>query len=156
MSSDFQNHRPKFESNGEYYLGFSKTEIKALVFAAATLLAATIYSLNIKPDKKSPNLGAVEVEFDALGGGSNVIQVYPGVTNAHEDKISNGSYPDGETVIAECITEGRLVRSDPSVGEDYATSVDWVRFRQNPQGVVSYATLTYLAIPQNFDSLANC
>src|SRR5581483_1111770 len=45
--------------------------------------------------------------FDDLGGGSSVIEVYPGVTSSVADKQYNGTFNSGDRVMAECKTEGR-------------------------------------------------
>jgi hypothetical protein len=85
--------------------------------------------------------------FDDLGGGSSIIQVYPGVTNTAAHKRANGTFNDGDAVPAECWVKGREVESDPSVGEAARTSEDWVRITGTP-GEVQYATTTYAKDPE--------
>lgn len=81
--------------------------------------------------------------FDALGGGSPVIEVYAGPSRAPKDKESVGGYPAGESVVAECKTEGRVVKTDPSAGEEDRSSADWVRIEGG-----GYATAAYIAKPE--------
>jgi hypothetical protein len=78
--------------------------------------------------------------FDALGGGSAYIRVFPGV--GPDDLVHNGTFMDGQTVPAVCKTTGRLVVSDPSVGERPRQSDVWVQVIGSP-GLTQYARLTY-------------
>jgi hypothetical protein len=89
----------------------------------------------------------VELVFDDLNGGSSIIRVYPGVTKSKTDMLANGTYNDGDTVPAECKTEGRSVHSDPSVGETNRTSSEWIRIHGTP-GETQYATAVYVENPQ--------
>lgn len=86
--------------------------------------------------------GGVVFTFDALGGGSSTIDVYPGVQDTTADKLANGTFSDRQTTTALCRTTGRTVRSDPSVGERPRSSDVWLRVQAQP-GKTSYATLTY-------------
>ncbi len=92
---------------------------------------------------------AAVLVFDDLGGGSSIIQVYPGVQNTEVDKQYNGTFNDGDIVGALCKTEGRQVSSDPSAGEVSRTSSEWVRINGTP-GVDQYATAVYV---ENSDDL---
>ena len=82
--------------------------------------------------------------FDNLGGGSSIIQVYPGVTDA--DRQANGTYNAGDAVSADCKTVGRTVRSDPSVGELNRISDQWIRIQGTPSET-QYATVIYVQSP---------
>jgi len=82
--------------------------------------------------------------FDDLGGGSAVIQVYQGPSESAEDRIPNGTYLSGQTAIADCVTVGRLVTSDPSVGESLGASDKWVRLADTEPP--RYATTVYTNI----------
>jgi hypothetical protein len=85
-----------------------------------------------------------QLVFDDLGGGSSIIRVYPG-PNADPDN-DNGTYPSGESVDALCDTEGRLVRSDPSVGEEPRQSDEWIKIDGTP-GETQFATAVYAHNP---------
>jgi hypothetical protein len=89
----------------------------------------------------------VAFRFDDLGGGSKVINVYPGVTDFPADKAPNGTFTDGRTATALCTTTGRLVTSDPSAGERPRQSDVWLKVLAQP-GKTSYAVLTYGDIDQ--------
>ena len=94
--------------------------------------------------------------FDALGGGSSIIRVFPGVGDAPEDKVHNGTFNDGDTAPAVCKTTGRLVVSDTSVGERERESDVWIRVIGSP-GVTQYAPLTYGSIPDDdLEELPSC
>ena len=84
--------------------------------------------------------------FDDLHGGSPIIEVYPGVTNSSADKQANGSFNDGDSVPAECKTEGRMVHSNPGLGEEDRSSDDWIRIQGSP-GETQYATAVYAENP---------
>lgn len=94
----------------------------------------------------SSETGVATLVFDDLHGGSPIIQVYPGVTDAAADRGSNGTFHDGDKVPAECKTEGRTVHSDPSVGEEDRTSNEWIRIQGSP-GLMQYATAVYVENP---------
>ncbi|HYH35972.1 MAG TPA: hypothetical protein VD706_00555 [Candidatus Saccharimonadales bacterium] len=85
-----------------------------------------------------------QLVFDDLGGGSPYILVYPG-PNADPDS-DNGVYPDGEAVDALCVTEGRTVQSDPSLGEERRESDDWIEIDGTP-GERQFATAVYAHNP---------
>ena len=94
--------------------------------------------------------------FDALGGGSPYIRVFPGVQDTPADLVPNGGYNHGDVVPALCRTTGRLVTSDPSVGERPRESDIWVRIAGSP-GQVQYARLTYGDMtPENLAALPDC
>lgn len=94
------------------------------------------------PSKEVPVL-----VFDDLGGGSSIIQVYPGAKDVAADKKTNGTFNVGDSVPAECKTEGRTVHSDMSTGEVDRTSSDWIRIEGAP-GETQYATAVYVESPQ--------
>ncbi|HEV2403496.1 MAG TPA: hypothetical protein VGS08_04815 [Candidatus Saccharimonadales bacterium] len=79
--------------------------------------------------------------FDALGGGSNVIQVYPGPANTAQDKVSIGTFEAGQTAGVVCEEAGRTVTSDPSVGEAYRRSDEWYEIQAGGQEF--FATAVY-------------
>ena len=87
--------------------------------------------------------------FDDLGGGYPDIFVYPSVSAK-----SIGNWPehyafaDGDPVPALCKKLGRLVRSDPSVGERKRESRWWIKIDGIPSGVTEYATATYVEKPK--------
>jgi hypothetical protein len=94
--------------------------------------------------------------FDALGGGSPYIRVFPGVQDTPSDLIANGRYNHGDVVPALCRTIGRLEKSDPSVGERPREPDVWVRIAGSP-GEVQYARLTYGEMAQqDLDALPEC
>jgi hypothetical protein len=94
--------------------------------------------------------------FDDLGGGSPIIRVFPGVTDAAPDNVPNGRYNSGEEVPAICQTTGRLERSDPSVGERPRESDVWVRIVGSP-GQTQYARLTYgYMAREDLEALPQC
>ncbi len=78
--------------------------------------------------------------FDALGGGSAYIRVFPGV--GPDDLIHNGTFMHGQTAPAVCQTTGRPVISDPTVGERRRESDVWVQIIGSP-GLTQFAPLTY-------------
>lgn len=119
--------------------------------SAATGTSATSPSSTPSRSGELPRL-----VFDDLHGGSPLIQVYPGVTDAAVDKRSNGAFNDGDSVAAECKTEGREVHSNPSLGEEDRSSDDWVRIQGSP-GQVQYATAVYVENPSELlGQLPNC
>jgi hypothetical protein len=94
--------------------------------------------------------------FDDLHGGSPLIQVYPGVTESAADKQPNGTFNDGDSVTAECKTEGRDVHSDINAGESDRSSDEWVRIQGSP-GETQYATAVYVENPSELlAQLPNC
>ena len=88
------------------------------------------------------DVGRPVFRFDALGGGSQVIRVYPGVGESLADRTHNGTYFSGDVVLAICKTRGRTVRSHPEVGERPRESDIWICIDGSP-GMTQYATLTY-------------
>ena len=83
--------------------------------------------------------------FDDLGGGSSIIDVYPGVKATAADRTQNGSFEAGAKVTAVCKITGRTIRSDPSAGETPKQSNIWVKIDGAP-GKTQFATLTYADI----------
>jgi hypothetical protein len=90
--------------------------------------------------------GHAQLTFDYLGGGSKVIEVFPGVGNSPEDKKFDGTYYDGEHVTADCQTDGREVHSDPGLGEQRRQSNVWFLIEGTP-GETQYATAVYTQNP---------
>ena len=87
--------------------------------------------------------------FDDLGGGSPDIFVYPSVKTKSIGKWpEHYAFADGDRVPAFCKKLGRLVRSDPSVGERKRSSRWWVKIDGIPTGVTEYATATYAEHPK--------
>jgi len=107
--------------------------------AAATTPPTTAFS---GPIPTQP--GEITLTFDDLGGGSSIIKVYPGVGNTSADKRYNGTYNDGDTVSAECKTEGRTVNSNPNLGEEKRSSAEWIKLTTP---VAEYATAVYVENP---------
>lgn len=95
--------------------------------------------------------------FDYLGGGSKVIEVFPGVSNSLEDRRYDGTYYDGDQVTADCKTTGRKVSSNPSVGELPRQSDEWFSIEgPSPDGSY-YVPAVYTEHPgQLWDELPNC
>lgn len=83
--------------------------------------------------------------FDYLNGNSKVIRVYPGVSDSKADHIANGTFYDGESVPAECKTEGRHLESVPPE-TPYRESNMWIRIQGTP-GEIQYATAVYTKEP---------
>jgi len=96
------------------------------------------------PPRSSTNTPTLT--FDALGGGPSIIKVYPGVGDTAADKTFNGTFNSGDTVPAECKTTGRMVHSDPSVGELDRQSDQWIRIQGTP-GETQFATAVYVQNP---------
>ena len=84
--------------------------------------------------------------FDDLGGGSPNVFVYPGVGATTEDKEPVDTYQDGDQVRAFCRATGRVVMSDPGVGEEARTSDEWVRISELAAKPV-FATSVYAENP---------
>lgn len=111
---------------------------------------STTLSPNAQPQLSSANPNSVgsssanTLVFDALGGGSSIIQVYPGVDDTQASRQSVAAFNSGDHVTAECKTEGRTVHSHPEVGEKSQSSNMWIRF-QAPQP--EYATAVYVQDP---------
>ncbi|MGY1846963.1 hypothetical protein [Blastococcus sp. SYSU DS1021] len=88
--------------------------------------------------------------FDA----ARYIRVFPGV--GPDDLIRNGTFTDSQTALAVCKTTGRLVVSDPSVGERPRQSDVWIQVIGSP-GLTQFAPLTYGDIDQAaLDQLPQC
>jgi len=85
-------------------------------------------------------------------GCSNVIQVYPGVSddpNKPQDKVNDGTYFNGNTAVAVCETKGRTVTSHPSQGESYRQSDEWYLLQNTSGGQPEYASATYADVNGN-------
>lgn len=103
--------------------------------------------------------GNVTMTFDDLHGGSPIVKVYEGPKDTPEDRKSNGTFKDGQAVLAECKTEGRFVRSDTSVGEEQRSSTAWIRIdpTDSTPGETQYATAVYMESPNEvLSKLPNC
>jgi hypothetical protein len=100
--------------------------------------------------------GRPTLTFDDLGGGSSIINVYPGVEDVAGDKLSNGTYQNGNTASAVCKISGRLVRSNTAVGERSNQSSTWIEIAGTP-GIMQFASLTYATMPQaQLNTLPTC
>ncbi|MFD8492282.1 hypothetical protein [Amycolatopsis sp. NPDC059657] len=97
------------------------------------------------PTTPSANEGQPLI-FDDLGGGSPIIQVYPGASGVPGDKVANGTFNSGDRVTALCKTRGRSVSSAPQLGEQPRTSEIWFRIIGIP-GMRQYATAVYVKDP---------
>ena len=153
-----ERRRAMFQLFAEFLLRFVSANTRArrlrrLVAAAvATVVVGTTIWLAVKTSGGSPAV----FTFDDLGGGSPIIQVYPGVTNKPEDKLANGSFEDGQMTTALCKTTGRMVHSVPAEGEVDTQSDIWVKVLGRP-GVTHYATLVYGNMPPDvLASLPEC
>jgi hypothetical protein len=116
--------------------------------AAATILALTGCATTPKASgeattAQSTTSGSAEqpsIRFDDLGGGSSIIEVYPGTSDSSADKVHNGTYRNGEVQPVVCHKIGRTIISHPDVGETPRTSSDWYMLG-GP--MVQFATGTY-------------
>jgi hypothetical protein len=116
------------------------------------IIAAAIVLANCGGDDGEGN----QMVFDDLGGGSEVIMVYPGVSDAPPDTEYNGTFKDGDKVEAECWINGRIVRSHPELGEDERSSDIWVRFLGST-GTEHFATAVYIKSPEDLvSSIPEC
>jgi hypothetical protein len=94
----------------------------------------------------SPTTASAEpmFEFNDLGGGSDIIEVYPGPGDTAAERRSDGTaYRDGEVRPVVCYQEGRWVEShpDPDVGEEYRRSNIW--YQLGGTATPYYATAVY-------------
>ena len=113
-----------------------------VVAGAAALALAACGSTAAQTPLEQPKT----VTFNDLGGGSAYIQVYPGVGITEADQTANGTFSDGQSVVADCVTTGRIISSNPELGEIPRESNQWVRIEGAP-GKTQYATETYLDQP---------
>ena len=100
-----------------------------------------------QPSPDSTSQDGTMLTFDDLGGGSPIIEVYPGVQDTPADKKYNGTFNSGDTALAECRTDGREVHSNPAVGEEDRSSNQWIRIDGAP-GQIEYATAVYVQNPE--------
>jgi hypothetical protein len=91
--------------------------IAAVMVVALLVSAAVITVRHFAGSAQHAVTATATFTFDALGGGSSVIRVFPGVRDIPADLLPNGTFFSGQTAPAICQTRGRLARSDPSVGE---------------------------------------
>jgi hypothetical protein len=92
--------------------------------------------------------------FDALCGGSPVIQVYPGVGMSEADRQYNATYNDGDIRPADCHTTGRKVSSH--TGELTRESDSWVKLKTPAGQLPQYATETYGHMTPGAPQLPDC
>lgn len=99
----------------------------------------------------------VALIFDDLHGGSPYITVYSDIgPETQAGQNPNGQFLSGEKVEATCLTTGRLVRSDPSIGEEPRQSDKWARIIGSP-GEWQFATLVYTQNPKQLEEeLPSC
>ena len=110
------------------------------------IAAAAAASLLVACDKDGGGSNETPYfQFDDLGGGSSIIQVYPGPGDTAADKVSNGTYRHGERAGVVCHAVGRTVVSHPEVGEQERESRDWYKLAGSTvvRGPDHYATATY-------------
>jgi hypothetical protein len=120
--------------------------ILALVVSIAALVGNQVFNPLRDPKVTStPTLApsGATITFDALGGSSNVIEVYPGVGNTLQDKTHNGTYNSGDTVSIVCKTKGRTVTSNPADNEQYRQDDVWYKLQTPPGTQPEYATAVY-------------
>jgi hypothetical protein len=108
--------------------------------AAASNTEATPSGANTQGSQSSATSHAI-LTFDALGGGSNVIEVYPGSADTAHDKTSDGTFEAGQTADVICEEPGRTVNSHPEEGERRRTSSIWYKIAAG--GQTYFATGTY-------------
>ena len=120
--------------------------IGAITFAAAIAVAAGNMLAGSEQGQTLGSLPTKAILFDDLDGGSPLIQVYPGPSERRMDRTSVGVFRDGDTALADCWTEGRLVNSHPElgVGEREAASSRWLHIILDPRNNNTFATATYL------------
>ena len=121
--------------------------------AGAGLVIAAALLTNGCGKSPSPD-NSFKITFDDLGGGSPSIQTYLGPSDTAQDRVtSESSYRSGQTIAANCKTEGRTVHSVPNLGERDVTSREWVRLSV----VGSYATAVYTRCGETaLQTLPNC
>lgn len=86
--------------------------------------------------------------FDYRGGGSRIIEVYPGPDDLGPDRVSNGTYRDGDHAPAICKTVGRVVTANEAAGETPGSSNQWFEIEGSP-GQRQFATALYTANAQD-------
>lgn len=99
----------------------------------------------------------VQFTFDDLGSdASPIISVYPGVGDSDDDKTPSATFASGQSAPALCQTTGRIIRSDPSAGEEDRQSDIWIKVEEQ-SGLTHYASLTYSSLsPADLDLLPSC
>ena len=98
------------------------------VAGLATVVAlgtAACSSSSQSTPKAATHKTSPELTFDALGGGSNVIKVYPGPLDNPTDETYSGTFLSGQMKVPICEAIGRTVTSDTAVGESYRQSDKW-------------------------------
>ncbi|HEY4963904.1 MAG TPA: hypothetical protein VIH90_04375 [Candidatus Saccharimonadales bacterium] len=110
-----------------------------LVIGLAIGASACSITIDSSPSAVKPT--SHELTFDALGGGSNVIKVYPGALNTPVDEKYDGTFESGQTAAVVCETIGRIVTSDTLAGEEYRQSAKWYEIQAG--GSNYFATATY-------------
>lgn len=92
---------------------------------------------NIGVSNSAPSTATLT--FDWLGGNSTIIQVYPGAANTPPDRVSSGTFENGQTATVVCKTLGRWVKSVPP--EENRHSNVWYKIQAG--GKTYYATAVY-------------
>jgi hypothetical protein len=119
-----------------------------LVLVGVLVLAWAPWTGDSAPSTPSGQTsGGALFTFDALGGASPIINVYPGVSDSPADKIASGTFSSGQTAPAICKTTGRTVTSDVNAGEEQRESDAWIEVIEQA-GVTHYASLTYGTMDQ--------
>lgn len=85
--------------------------------------------------------------FDLLGGTDTIVVVTSDPSrSADPETIPSATYRKGDTATADCrVKDGRMIESDPSIGEAIKKSDDWVGLteRYNSEGQTMYASTVY-------------
>jgi TIR domain len=121
----------------------------ALIGGIAALVWSQVFKLPYDtPSPKAtstqaPAQSGATITFDALGNGSNIIEVYPGVGNTPQDKTYNGTYYNGETIPIVCRITGRTITSNPAIGERHRQSNEWYKLQTPPGAQPEYASAVY-------------
>jgi hypothetical protein len=132
---------------------YRKTGLAFAVAAGLALSACTSGDAETKPTPAgvvataSPEAATgptPSLVFNDLGGGSSIIEVYPGPTESSTDRGANATYSHGDMVAVDCQTTGREVHSHPERGEENRTSDIWYRLGET--ATAQYATAVYASI----------
>jgi outer membrane lipoprotein SlyB len=127
----------------------------ASALTAQSTAESTVSTSSAATSSTAPPTPGTTITIDALGGGTQDVFLYAGVGETAEDRATVASWLDGDTLGAECKTEGRTVSSDLSVGELPRTSNMWVRIQNDSED--QYATAVYIESPDEvLAKLPNC
>lgn len=125
---------------------FENMNRPAAALMTAGALALTGCGSEPSPQPAAPSAATVEVQpyvqFNDLGGGSSIIQVYPGTTEQAADRLFNDAYEDGDLFPVECKTMGREIVSNTDAGEVARQSKEWYKLKRL-DGVAQFATAVY-------------